>query len=137
VHAVLAAIPPGSSQEEISKVANLQGRILGATKEEILAASVSTKAALAHPLLERARNALARGQCRHETPITITLADGSIVEGIVDLAFLEGEGWTVVDFKTDRELAKQVQYYKRQVALYSSAIALATKKKSRGILLSI
>ena len=35
--------------------------------------------------------------------------DGDLVEGVVDFAFLEDSaefaGWTVVDFKTDREFA--------------------------------
>ena len=34
-------------------------------------------------------------QCKSEVP------GGAIVEGVVDLAFEEKDGWTVVDFKTD------------------------------------
>jgi hypothetical protein len=41
--------------------------------------------------------------------------DGSLVEGTVDLAFHEDTsdfvGWTIVDFKTDREL--EAKYAKR------------------------
>ena len=48
---------------------------------------------------------------RRETPITLTLADGTIVEGVLDLAFREKHEWTVVDFKTDRELEKEFQQY--------------------------
>ena len=50
-----------------------------------------------------------------------------LVEGIVDLAFEEHGAWTVVDYKTDRELAAAGEdRYRRQVALYASAIAQAT-----------
>ena len=33
------------------------------------------------------------------------MPDGTLVEGIVDLAFEEAGEWTVVDYKTDREIA--------------------------------
>ena len=53
--------------------------------------------------------------------------DGTLVEGIVDLAFEEAGAWTVVDYKTDREIAAAGEdRYRRQVALYASAIAQAT-----------
>jgi ATP-dependent helicase/nuclease subunit A len=46
---------------------------------------------------------------RRETPVLLTLDDGSLVEGVVDLTFREDTpdfiGWTVLDFKTDREFA--------------------------------
>ena len=60
---------------------------------------------LGHDLLARARRAAARGACRRETPVTLTLEDGTLVEGVVDLAFEEDGAWIVVDYKTDRELA--------------------------------
>jgi ATP-dependent exoDNAse (exonuclease V) beta subunit len=69
------------------------------------------------------------------------LDDGSLVEGVVDLAFLEGTpeftGWTVVDFKTDREFLASSDRYSAQVALYSAAMQAATGLASRGILLVI
>jgi ATP-dependent exoDNAse (exonuclease V) beta subunit len=73
--------------------------------------------------LRRARAAEARGRCRRETPITRKLADGTLVEGVVDLAFEENGTWIVVDYKTDRELrAAGIEQYRRQVALYAEAI---------------
>ena len=33
------------------------------------------------------------------------MADGMMVEGIADLAFEDQGVWTVVDYKTDREIA--------------------------------
>jgi ATP-dependent exoDNAse (exonuclease V) beta subunit len=76
--------------------------------------------------------------CRRETPLTCTLADGTLVEGIVDLAFEEQTSWTVVDYKTDRELAAAgEERYKRQVALYATAIAQATGRSAVGVLVRI
>src|ERR1019366_9338125 len=76
-------------------------------------------------------------RCRRETPITLTLADGSLVEGVLDLAFLEKDAWTVVDFKTDRELEKELGHYKQQVGLYAQSIELATGQPCGGILMRV
>jgi len=44
----------------------------------------------------------------------------------------------VVDYKTDREMAAEgEEQYRRQVALYASAIALATGASCDGIMLVI
>jgi ATP-dependent exoDNAse (exonuclease V) beta subunit len=137
VHATLATVALDGSSESPRKVAVLQGRILGAPEKEIAAASEAVKAALAHPLLQRARNASMSGQCRRETPVTMTLADGTLVEGVVDIAFLENDCWTVLDFKTDRELEKGLQHYERQIALYAAAVSRATGKSASAILMSV
>ena len=93
---------------------------------------------LAHELLARARGASRRGACRRETPVTCLHGDGVMVEGIVDLAFEEHGAWTVVDYKTDRELAAVGEdRYRRQVALYASAIAQATGQQARGVLVRV
>ena len=55
----------------------------------------------------------------------------------MDLAFEERGVWTVVDFKTDREIgADGIERYRRQVALYASAIPRSTSLSASGILLS-
>ena len=70
--------------------------------------------------------------------MTITLADGSLIEGVVDLAFEEKGAWTVVDYKTDRELAASGEdRYRRQVALYAWAVARATNQTAVGVLVRI
>ena len=63
--------------------------------------------------------------------------DGSILEGVVYLAFLEERGWTVVDFKTDVELGARKEAYVRQIEAYARAIAAATGAPARGALLSV
>jgi ATP-dependent helicase/nuclease subunit A len=66
------------------------------------------------------------------------LADGTFVEGVVDLAFLEDGTWTVVDYKTDREIAGTGEsQYRRQVALYTFAVAQATAQPARGVLIRV
>ena len=80
----------------------------------------------------------ARGACRRETPVTCTLADGALVEGVVDLAFEEGGGWIVVDYKTDREIADRgEEQYRRQLGIYTAAISRATGVPATAVLVRI
>jgi len=66
------------------------------------------------------------------------LPDGTMVEGVVDLAFREVDHWVVVDFKTDREISEQGgERYRRQVAVYCAAIARATGEPAVGRILRI
>ena len=90
-----------------------------------------------HPVFERARAALARGACRREVPVALRDGEDALVEGVVDLAFLEDEHWTVVDFKTDRELTDGLDVYRRQVALYAEMIGTATGQSVSALLMRI
>ncbi|WP_235879955.1 UvrD-helicase domain-containing protein [Polyangium aurulentum] len=137
VHAVLAAVDLRAGREVIEAAARLEARKLGATALEEAAAARAVEAALAHPIIERARAADARGECRRETPVSMVDEAGVLVEGIVDLAFREGSAWTVVDFKTDREIVRAEPVYRRQVALYAAAITRATGEQATGALLRV
>ena len=141
VHAILASVDLDADADAIQGSAAINGRLVGATEEEINAAVVAVRATLRHPLLRSAAGSATKGQLRRETPVLIALDDGSLVEGVADLAFLEDApefaGWTVVDFKTDREFAASSDRYTAQVTAYSAAIQAATGLPSRGILLII
>jgi len=137
VHAVLALVPLPGAAREVDALARLQGRLLGANEEEITAAIAAVRAALEHPLLRRAGLAAREGGLRRETPILLRQPDGVLAEGFVDLAFREGGAWTVVDFKTDRELEGERARYAVQVDLYARAIAAATAQPARGVLLMV
>ena len=137
VHGTLALVDLDASPESTKKTVQLQARILGAPQEEIEAASIVVQAVLAHPLLKRARNASISGQCHREVPITLSLDSGMLVEGVADLAFLEEDGWTILDFKTDRELEIALQHYKTQIGLYAKAISRATGRPALAMLMSI
>ena len=84
-----------------------------------------------------AARAEAAGQCYRETPITWRLADGAIVEGIVDLAYVTDEGMLVVDFKSDREMDGAVDRYRRQVQIYAAAVGTALNRPARGVLMRV
>jgi ATP-dependent exoDNAse (exonuclease V) beta subunit len=138
VHALLAHAAFGATRHTLSGLATVEARVLGLTDEDAAAAASVVERLHAHELLVRARAAEAHGACRRETPITCTLPDGTTIEGIVDLAFEEQGRWTVVDYKTDRELAAVGEdRYRRQVALYASAIAQATGQPATGVLIRV
>ncbi|HWO00016.1 MAG TPA: PD-(D/E)XK nuclease family protein, partial [Blastocatellia bacterium] len=138
VHAVLSVVDLDADRVGVEAVAELQGRVLNATREEVAAASETVARALGHPLLKKASAAAARGSLHRETPIAIELEDGLLVEGVVDLAFIDESGsWTVVDFKTDFEIEGRIDEYRNQVALYAKAITVASGLPSRGALLRL
>ena len=137
VHAVLAAVPLDAEAASVAAVARAQGRLMGAPADEIEAAATAATAALGHPLLRRAAESARRGECRREAPVMLPGSGGEIIEGVVDLAFRERSGWTVIDFKTDAELAGRKARYETQVLLYVEAIRAATGEGARGVLLSV
>jgi ATP-dependent exoDNAse (exonuclease V) beta subunit len=80
-----------------------------------------------HDLMRSAAVAASRGEMRRECPVTLSAPDGTLLEGVVDLAFVRDGRWVVVDFKTDREISQAgLDGYTRQVALYAAAISRAT-----------
>jgi ATP-dependent helicase/nuclease subunit A len=141
VHAMLASIVLDAGPNAIQASASVNGRLVGATEEEIQAAIMTVGSALRHPILQRAATSARRAELRRETPVLLALDDGNLVEGVVDLAFREDTpdftGWTVLDFKTDREFATSSDRYTAQVTVYSEAIRAATGMLSRGIVLVV
>jgi ATP-dependent exoDNAse (exonuclease V) beta subunit len=133
VHALLAELPLDTDARACEDLAHAHGRLLGATEDEVQAAQVAALAAFAHPLMRRARAADA---LRRETPMLLRTPDGSLIEGIVDLAFREGERWTVVDFKTDLGDAPS-PHYLVQVRLYADAITRATGQPAQALLFGV
>jgi ATP-dependent exoDNAse (exonuclease V) beta subunit len=134
VHALLAAVPLDADEDAIDDLAAVQARVLGLTDAERVAAAAVVKRVLRHPVLDRAR--AARSTLRREAPISIVI-DGTLVDGQIDLAFEEQNGWTVIDFKTDTEIGAAEEIYRRQVALYAHAIASVTGQPARGLLLRV
>jgi ATP-dependent helicase/nuclease subunit A len=137
VHAILATVALDAGGDAIAEVAALQARILGATAEETTAATALVESALAHSLLARAQVAWRAGRCRRETPITSVEPGGLIVEGVLDLAFEDDDGWTVIDFKTAGELTGALARYRRQVAMYASVVARVTGRPVTAVLMRL
>jgi ATP-dependent exoDNAse (exonuclease V) beta subunit len=136
VHASLAAVPLDADQTTIDRIVAVQARIVAAPADEMIAAQQLVRAVLGHEVLAQARRAAERGVLFRETPTAIVL-DGQLVEGNVDLVFETEDGFLVVDFKTDRAEGDLLAAYARQVHLYAEAIAQATGKPARALLMSV
>jgi ATP-dependent exoDNAse (exonuclease V) beta subunit len=136
VHAVLAAALGTrlAPVDRIAAIATMQARVLGCTPDEAIAAARVVESALEHPFFERVRRS---ARVRRETPVTHRQADGTLLEGVVDLAFEEDGAWVVADFKTDREIEDRLEDYRRQVSMYTAAVAAATGQPARGVLIRL
>ena len=131
VHAILATVSLDAAEDVIRRTAGVQARIINNSAEELAAAVQVVLAVLKHDLMSRAR---ASTRLRRETPITWTQPDGMLIEGVLDLAFDEGDETIVIDFKTDQELAAGEARYRAQVQKYVDAVASATGRRARGVL---
>ena len=112
--------------------------MIGAPDDEVAAAVKAVEAALKSPLMLRAA---AAQTVMRECPLMIRLEDGTAVEGIADLAFAENTGdgavWTVVDFKTDVEVAPRLDEYRAQIRFYVRAVRESTGRPAGGAILWI
>jgi ATP-dependent exoDNAse (exonuclease V) beta subunit len=140
VHATLATVPLDAGERVIAAVAHAQGRILPThgkepyADEEVYAAVEVVASLLKDPLFDRVRQAEHAGRCDRELPIVWKAPDGTLIEGTIDLAFEDLTGLTVVDFKTDRELATDLERYRRQLTVYCQALGTLRNTTARGIL---
>lgn len=123
VHGMLAECELTADRAQLSALAAMLARELGASEQEQQASVTRVEAALAHPLMERVRQS---DDVRRETAVVLSRQEGQdAVEGIVDLAFAEGDGWVVVDFKTDADPGSQPAYA-HQLRLYAQGMQQAT-----------
>ncbi len=138
VHLTMLRAGFDADAKEVGGIAASAGRMIGASQDEVGAASAAVVAALDSPLIRRARDA---HTVMRECPLMVRLEDGVTLEGIADLAFAEGSEriatWTVVDFKTDLEIAPRIDEYRSQIGLYLHAIRQSTGQPATGAILWI
>ena len=134
VHTALRDVALQASRGQVESVVLMHGRVLGAPPQEAAAAVEAVAAALAHPLLRRAA---AAPRLHRELPLLCRLDDGRLLDGVLDLAFLEGDAWTIVDFKTDAHLRDRRPGYERQLQWYLCGLSRLTGLPARGWLLCV
>jgi ATP-dependent exoDNAse (exonuclease V) beta subunit len=134
VHNVMRDVPLDANRATIEQLVDWNTRLLGATAEERSAAVASVGNALEHPLLARARAAT---RCHREYPLVWKLEDGRVLEGFIDLAFVENDRWTIVDFKTDADASERQKQYERQLQWYAFALGKLTGLPAHACLLQI
>ena len=112
----------------LDTIARVEARVLG-LGEPTRWRPRDRRSRLQHDLLGRARAAAtaARAAAKRRSP---DAADGTLVEGVVDLAFEEeAAGWSWTTRPIVSSPAGE-ERYRRQVALYASAIAHATGSRA-------
>jgi ATP-dependent helicase/nuclease subunit A len=138
VHLTMLRAPFDADVSQIGKLAASAAKMIGAPDDEVVAAVTAVGAALKSPLMLRAASAQT---LMRECPLMIRLEDGTAVEGIADLAFaestLDGAVWTVVDFKTDVEVAPRLDEYRAQIRFYVRAVRESTGRPASGAILWI
>ena len=138
VHLTMLRAPIDADARQIGRIAASAAKMIGATEDEVAAATTAVVAALKSPLMLRAK---AAQTVMRECPLMIKLEDGTAVEGIADLAFAENTGdgavWTVVDFKTDVEVAPRLDEYRTQIRFYVRAVRESTGRPASGAILWI
>ena len=132
VHMIIRDAGFASSRAEV--LAKAHGRALGAELEEIDCAATAVRTGLLHPLLDRARQS---ERCYRELPVTLKLEENRIVDGSIDLAFLEAGSWKIVDFKTDAHVSTKRAQYERQLRWYAAAMTKLTGQPAECFLLSV
>ncbi len=113
--------PPPSAAEAVALAASSLGAAAGAEAHRLV------ERLLAHPVVARARAARRRYV---ELPVLFrddALDGAPLVEGKIDLLFEEGDGWVVVDWKTDRVptpaiRAEREALYAPQLDSYARAV---------------
>jgi ATP-dependent helicase/nuclease subunit A len=133
VHALLAHAPFDADQQALTTLSLSLSRLIDATEEEAACAVEAAAAALAHPHL---RAAALSSDARREVVVAEQCSDGSIAEGVIDLAYRTASEWVVVDFKTD-EIVPAQGAYAEQLRLYVEALQRATGEPARGVLLQV
>jgi ATP-dependent exoDNAse (exonuclease V) beta subunit len=134
VHTILRDAPLDADRAAITALAQVHCRLLGATPEEFDQAIQAAEAALAHPLIGRARKA---ARLHRELPIILKLENQKVLEGVIDLAFVDQGAWQIVDFKTDADISANQAHYKRQLHWYAKAISTLNNAPVQAHLLSI
>jgi ATP-dependent exoDNAse (exonuclease V) beta subunit len=130
VHSILRDLDLRGTPSQIAALARVNARLLHVPEKEAEAAA-AVLAAWSHPLLELARSA---EQVRRELPFHLRLEEGGLIEGVIDLAFVEQNRWVVVDFKTDRQGTAR---YECQLQWYLYALQKLTGREAVGHLLHI
>jgi ATP-dependent helicase/nuclease subunit A len=134
VHLVMRDVDYRASNSAIERIARSHARLLGATDEEIVAATRAVEGCLDHALMDLARRS---ARVHREVPIVIRTGANSLLDAVIDLTFRDDEGWIVVDFKTDAEDPGRVSKYRRQVGWYVHGMEVIRNERVTGWLLHL
>jgi ATP-dependent helicase/nuclease subunit A len=119
VHRLLEVLPWDLPESGWEEYARREARLLlrrEATMEEIAEALRLTANFRRSPLADKARAATRK---LSEFPF-IFEAQEALLRGKLDLAFEDSDGWTLVDYKSDRRISEErLEVYKKQLSFYA------------------
>ncbi len=134
VHQVLRDVSFTASRNYIKSLAVMHARLIDAPGDEIDAAVDAVSNALNYPFLGQVHQA---DRVHRELPVTLPAENARILEGVIDLAFLDNDTWHVVDFKTDADITTNLEHYRLQVGWYTYAMTQITGLPCKGYLLNL
>ena len=121
--------------ENLESLAEEEGQALGAPPGMIRSAAKIVRETLESDLITRI---LKSDDYHKEVPFAFS-DQGTIVEGMMDVVFKEGDRISVVDFKTDKvsrsDLKHKVEIYRPQVETYGRAVEAAFSKPPDEVIL--
>ena len=135
VHRLLEVLPWDLPESEWEGYARREANLLfqrEATASEIREALELTANFLKSDLAQQARTA---SRILREFPFLFE-TEGGLLRGKLDLAFEAGDGWTLVDYKSDRRKDPgRLESYRAQLSLYAQGWSELTGKPPRRVLL--
>jgi ATP-dependent exoDNAse (exonuclease V) beta subunit len=134
VHTILRDVRFDEGEARVRSLAELHGRLLGATREEIDSAPKPVLAVLGCDVIARAKRA---ERCHRELPLMLRTKEDDLLDGTMDLCFLEEGVWIVVDFKTDLDPKVFRPKYLAQMRWYLTAMTRIMNRPARGVLLTV
>ncbi len=110
----------------LRKAALLYAEKAGIGKEGAEEAVRMALPALQSPILQRARDSK---KAFRELPLTVKNKDGTYLNAVLDLAFLDQSEWVIVDYKTDKDPEKLKEKYRQQIGYYRKLLEESTRHK--------
>ena len=108
------------------KAARLWAPSMGLSGEKAVEAAELVVKAFSNDLLKRARQS---SKVFKELSLTGKTSEGTYLNAVVDLAFLENDKWVVVDYKTDQDQYRGLESYRKQIGYYSGLLESFTGLK--------
>jgi len=124
-----------SQPDLLEDLAQIEGKGLGASGKMMKKATEMVGEALKSQILQRC---IKSGRYQKEVPFSYK-NNGTIFEGVMDVVLKEGDGLTVLDFKTDlvekNDLNSKIEHYKPQAKVYTDAIRTIFGKPPKEVIL--
>ena len=111
---------------KLKKGATFYAEKMGIPRPQAEQAAQWAEKTLQSKLIQSARRS---GKVFRELPITCQQEDGTYLNAVLDLAFLEGNEWVIVDYKTDQNQETRKDHYYQQLNHYADFLKKATGLK--------